>query len=221
MATSLAPPPLDNALAGESKAAGPWQRWLKQLWETVRGASDLEASLGTVANTKGTQTFENKTISGDSNTLTNIPQSAITGGVYGRITSTSGQAMTGASTLIQWSSPAVVDSHSAFSGLGTAAFRYTAPQAGIYLVASCVLLAANGVAGVAYTELYKNNARDCMLAYREAAAAGDLQNMVSAVLISLATSDYIDIRLGHTSGGSRNLSAGTQDNHLSIFKVPA
>ena len=62
-APSLSPPPLDNGLAAQDgRPSPPWAKWLRQLWDTVRGESDLATSLGTVANTKGTQTLLNKTL---------------------------------------------------------------------------------------------------------------------------------------------------------------
>lgn len=58
MATTLGPPPPDDI----GKATTLWARWLKQVWDAVRGDSDLAPSLGTVANTKGVQTLERKTL---------------------------------------------------------------------------------------------------------------------------------------------------------------
>ena len=52
MAT-LGPPPPDEKSRG---------RWLQQLWDVLRGQADLDASLGAVVSTDGTQTLTNKTL---------------------------------------------------------------------------------------------------------------------------------------------------------------
>jgi hypothetical protein len=60
MASSLSPPPLDGS------NSAPWTRWLQQLWEVVRGTSDVSEDLGAVMTTKATQTLENKTLTAES-----------------------------------------------------------------------------------------------------------------------------------------------------------
>jgi hypothetical protein len=56
MASSLSPPPVDGSTSPT------WTRWFQQLWDTIRGSSDLSVDLGTVANTNGVQTLKNKTL---------------------------------------------------------------------------------------------------------------------------------------------------------------
>lgn len=56
MASSLGPPPPDG------QRPTPWSRWLEQLWKVLRGETDLDSVRGTVANTKGTQTLLQKTL---------------------------------------------------------------------------------------------------------------------------------------------------------------
>lgn len=199
MATpTLSPPPLENVVGDkEGKASTPWGRWLRQLWETVRGASDLAVSLGTVANTKGTQTFQSKSIDGASNTLTNIGIGSLST-TYFMVRNSADQSIPHNTETAVAFPVENLDNRSAFA---TDTFTCPSGQAGNYFFSASALINP-AVAISVYRIFIRKNGATSYGADIQDGVAGSFKAVHATAVIDLAVGDTVRVYIIHTNGTS-------------------
>jgi hypothetical protein len=152
------------------------------------------------------------------------PVNTVSGGgvaQVARYTTNAGQSISNATaTIVNFE-----DVDTDVGGLVTtgASWKFTAPEAGYYLVNAKLLFASSaawgvGEAGELY--LYKNNAYVNTLERKAmTAAATHLMDLQGTDIILLAAGDYIDIRVYQSSASTIALFAGGDVNWVSIAKV--
>lgn len=106
-----------------------------------------------------------------------------------------------------------------------ASWKYTVPAGlgGYYLVTASVLLESNagwGVNEYLRIKLYKNNALHCFMGDAYMCAAGTYNAFVTGgTVVSLAATDYIDVRAYQNSGGAINVAADGDASHIAIARL--
>lgn len=139
------------------------------------------------------------------------------------------QYSTAAAQSIADSTITIIDYGSALvatqAGLVTtgAAWAFTAPTAGNYLIAASIRFAASvtwAAGEVAELSIYKNGAASFILDYKDAQlAASTAVQLAGAGLVNMAAGDTLNIRARQTSGGALALVADEKPNVVSIMKV--
>ena len=123
-----------------------------------------------------------------------------------------------ASTIVDFEA-SVYDSHSAVT-IG-AAWKFTAPITGIYLVSAYVEFqsAAYTASDSVSLTLFKNGAAYARLAFVEAGSTTTFNlSAGGSALVSLAATDYIDVRVTNGSG-STALTTTITSNRIEIIKL--
>ena len=182
----------------------------------VATAADAASRLGVGAN--------DTVLTAASGETTGLKWSAGPNSIYASYnTNTDQTAGTGAAYLIDFEDK-IFDTDSAVT-VG-AAWKFTVPtdHDGYYLVCACVYLessAAWGVNEYAQLWLYKNNAADTLLGSLYMHAAGTYNVSVNgSTIVSLAATDYIDVRLLQNSGSNAILDGAVPTaNWVAIARV--
>lgn len=104
-----------------------------------------------------------------------------------------------------------------------AAWKFTAPVAGYYLVASMIEfdLTTTWAPGERISlRLHKNGIVAKLLAAKEDESATNHRVSLSGTsAVTLAAGDYVDIRINQSSGGSLALITTSQNNHVAIARL--
>ena len=140
--------------------------------------------------------------------------------VYG---TNAGQSIGNDSDTIVNFEDVVVDTHGAVTtGAG---WHFTAPLAGVYAVAVCVLFVTTTAwaeTEFARLRLYADGAAAQIITLRtgldSSAAAGAMQ-VNGIVVVNLAAGAQIDVRVFQNSGGPLALNASGNFNHIGIFRI--
>jgi hypothetical protein len=171
---------------------------------------DLEAQIDAI--TSGTTAITNLTAS-------NIKDS--TRAYAAGVRSTAQSINTGGPHIIQWDSPATLDSRSAITPGASWKYTVQSGHGGIYWISSCITLVGNGAdTGYAFCQLFVNNGSSRLLGFEPAPINNtDTQVLAGGAMLSLAAGDYIDFRVGHGNATARSLNNNGVDNHFSIIRL--
>lgn len=110
----------------------------------------------------------------------------------------------------------VIDTHAAVTT--GAAWKFTAPATGYYLVCGVVSLDAILVSKVVDTRIYKNGALYGSGARVQTNATETLSSSFSHI-VQLSATDYIDVRVNNGDVANRNASAAASFNQISVIQV--
>lgn len=189
----------------EKDAATVWERWFQILHAAFIRLVDLDSA----------QTMENKTI-------TNLKDNTR---AYARAVSSSGQSIAhGTRTVVAWNST-ILDSRSAISGSGTTSWRFTAPEAGTYLVSASVGFPTSGAGGgYVWMYLHKNGSASAysLLDFEEGPSGTSFEKLSGADMIQLAAGDYIDIRVNQNQfagSAARAMDTNAEANWVNIVRL--
>lgn len=140
--------------------------------------------------------------------------------LYAIYTSDAAQSIGNGSVVIVNFEDKEVDSPGTDNVTIGASWKFTVPagQGGVYRVSAHVHYADLAVGITAALRLYKNGASSALLDYQVTGSAGSV-HLNGDRLISLAATDYIDIRTEHSAGGAEALSASGLDNFVSIHRI--
>ena len=99
-----------------------------------------------------------------------------------------------------------------------AAWKFTAPRTGKYLVSAIISWSTNANLGITRLEVFKNGTIEGRLAWGSAAGLGT----TGTTVVSLAKGDYIDFRanVDDTAAGSPTVQSGLVESTVSIEEVP-
>lgn len=107
-----------------------------------------------------------------------------------------------------------------------ASWKFTAPsgQGGKYLVTAAASLSQGDLFSgneIAQLQIFKNGSlhRELFATHGEGVTAGEELHLSGSAIVSLAASDYIDIRVFHNAGASMDLGSSAAKNYVSIQKL--
>lgn len=192
---------------------------------TIDAKGDL--LVGTAADTLtrlavGTNNF---TLIADSTTTTGVKWAAVpnTGGPHARFTATGEQAIPNSTVTILNYDTRDYDPVSCVSTGAGWKFTVPAGQGGYYMVAATAFFEPSGEwerAESAVLMVYKNNSIALTLGHRYIELGTTIGVFVGgAAMLSLAATDYIDIRVSQDSDGTLNIDADSGKSHVAISRL--
>lgn len=100
-----------------------------------------------------------------------------------------------------------------------AAWKYTAPRRGYYLIQTAVTIVfGNNDTGTCYIEVFKNGSVERRMTRQSGHVLREETQYMASCMLYLNKGDYIDIRIYQSTGGAKSLEAGSQ-TYVEIMQI--
>lgn len=202
--------------------------WNEIVDNFAAGAPDLfttkgDLAIGTGANAAARLAVgtDGQVLTADSGEATGLKWASISAGVHARAKVSSTKALASGSTVIIDYDTEEYDTGSDVTT--GAAWKFTAPANGYYLVQASVVLESSNAWGVneyLKLELFVDGSLYMLLDQINMQAAGTYQVALNgSTIVYLTATQYIDIRATQNSGSSINIASAGEQSYISISQL--